>query len=85
MSSTKTSDTMQRMDALKDSVRDFVHSGQDKAGDLKDKAFDIKEQAFDAGAQALTRTREVIKLHPIASVAVAFGIGYIVMRVARLV
>jgi ElaB/YqjD/DUF883 family membrane-anchored ribosome-binding protein len=83
MSTTKGSDTIERMDSLKDSVRDFVHSGQDKVGDLKDKAMDVKDKAFDAGAQALGRTRDLIKLHPIAAVAVAFGVGYLAMRVAR--
>jgi ElaB/YqjD/DUF883 family membrane-anchored ribosome-binding protein len=87
MTTTKTpgSDTLdQRMDALKDSVRDFVHTGQDKVGDLADKAKRMSSQARDTGAQALDRTRDLIKAHPIASVAMAFGVGYVMMRIARL-
>jgi hypothetical protein len=72
-----------RMDQLKDSVRAFVHTGQDKVGDLADKAKHFSDQARDSSARALERTRETIRLHPIASVAAAFGIGYIAMRVAR--
>ena len=64
MTTTKGSDTMERMDSLKDSVRDFVHSGQDKVGDLKDKAMEVKDKAFDAGAQALGRTRDLIQAAP---------------------
>lgn len=74
----------QRMDSLKDSMRDFVHSGQDKVGDLADKAKRLSSQARDTGAQALDRTRDLIKAHPIASVAMAFGFGYVMMRIARL-
>jgi ElaB/YqjD/DUF883 family membrane-anchored ribosome-binding protein len=78
-------DTMDgRMDHLKDSVREFVHTGQDKVSDIADKAKELSGQARDTGVRALGRTREMIQLHPIASVAVAFGIGYVAMRVARL-
>jgi ElaB/YqjD/DUF883 family membrane-anchored ribosome-binding protein len=73
----------QRMESLKDSVREFVHSGQDKVGDLANRAKRLSSQARDTGAQALDRTRDTIKAHPIASVAVAFGVGYLVMRIAR--
>jgi ElaB/YqjD/DUF883 family membrane-anchored ribosome-binding protein len=73
----------QRVDSLKDSVRDFVHTGQDKVGDLADKAKRMSSHARDSGAQALDRTRDLIKDHPIAAVGIAFGAGYVLMRIAR--
>jgi hypothetical protein len=87
MTTTRTSDTDSldsRMGTLKDSVREFVHTGQDKVSGLAGKAKQLSRDARDTGAHALERTREVIKLHPIASVAIAFGVGYVAMRIMRL-
>jgi len=56
-----------RLDSLKDSVRDLVDFGRVK----------------DSVVAGTKKTGSLIKEHPIIAIAVAFGIGYIVMRVAR--
>ncbi len=80
---TATADFDERFDALKHSVRDLTDLGRDKLGDLKDRAVDAKSHAFDEVGALIARAGKLIKQHPIAAVGIAFGIGYIAMRVMR--
>jgi len=66
----------EKMHALKDKVVDLQHKAKDKAADLSGKAKERGTAAFD-------RVTETIKAHPFAAVGIAFGIGYIVMRLVR--
>jgi hypothetical protein len=62
-----------RLDGLKSSVKELLDHGlADKAGAVKDSAIDGVEFL---GAQ--------IKKHPVAALAIAFGIGYLAMRMIR--
>ncbi len=61
-----------RLDSLRDSVKELFDAGSERAANLKDTAM--------TGANKLGK---VIKDHPIAAVAIAFGVGYIVMRMMR--
>jgi len=56
-----------RLDSLKESVRDLVD-------------FDRVKDTVVTGTR---KTGSMIKEHPIVAIAVAFGIGYIVMRIMR--
>ncbi|MBA2544401.1 MAG: DUF883 family protein [Deltaproteobacteria bacterium] len=69
--------------AIKDKVVDLQHKAKDKAVDLKDKAVDLQHKAKDRGNAIADRATEMIKAHPFAAVGVAFGIGYIAMRLVR--
>ena len=61
-----------RLDSLKDSVRDLVEAGGDRAGAIRDTV-----------VKSTKKTGYLIKEHPVIAVAIAFGIGYIAMRVMR--
>jgi hypothetical protein len=62
-----------RLEGLKSSVKELLDHGlADKAGAVKDSALSGVEYI---GSQ--------IKKHPVAALAIAFGIGYIAMRMIR--
>jgi hypothetical protein len=62
-----------RLDGLKNSVKALLDHGlADKAGAVKDSAMSGVEYI---GSQ--------IKKHPVAALAIAFGIGYVAMRMIR--
>jgi len=70
--SSVSSELESRLDSLKDSVRELIDAGSERAANFKDTAM-----------TNANKLGNVIKEHPIAAVAVAFGIGYIVMRMIR--
>lgn len=72
-----------RFDSLKDSVRNLVDAGGERAGQIKDRAIDMKDTVFENGQLAFRKAGSFIKDHPIASIAVAFGIGYFAVRMMR--
>ena len=62
-----------RLDGLKSSVKELLDHGlADKAGAVKDSAISGVEYL---GTQ--------IKKHPVAALAIAFGVGYLAMRLIR--
>jgi ElaB/YqjD/DUF883 family membrane-anchored ribosome-binding protein len=71
--------TERRLDSIKDSVKDFVDHGQERVQHLKDRAVDVQKQAMTY----LDRAAEFIKANPMKSVAIAFGAGYLGMRIFR--
>jgi ElaB/YqjD/DUF883 family membrane-anchored ribosome-binding protein len=72
-----------RLDSLKGSVRNLVDAGGERAGQLKSKAIDAKDAVFENGEVAIRKAGSFIKEHPIAAIGVAFGIGYITMRMLK--
>ena len=72
-----------KIDSIKDSVKGFVETGHEKVDQIKAKAIDVKEQAMTRGNALLDQTCDLIKAHPLKSVGVAFGVGYIGMRLLR--
>ncbi len=61
-----------RLDSLKDSVRELLDAGSERAASFKDTAM-----------TNANKLGNVIKEHPIAAIAIAFGVGYVVMRMIR--
>ncbi|MEO6776632.1 MAG: hypothetical protein ABI467_27060 [Kofleriaceae bacterium] len=57
-------------------IRNFAGQVPGKAADLKNSAIHGAESAFDAVATQ-------IKRHPVAALAIAFGVGFLAMRIAR--
>jgi ElaB/YqjD/DUF883 family membrane-anchored ribosome-binding protein len=72
-----------RVDSLRDAVKGYVDQGVQKVDAIKHKVVEVKDQAIDRGSDLLDRTTALIKAHPIKSVAIAFGAGYIGMRLFR--
>jgi len=66
--------------AVKESVASLVDQGGATIGAIKARAADVGKQVVDRGTVALDRTESVVQKNPFASVAIAFGIGYVAMR-----
>jgi ElaB/YqjD/DUF883 family membrane-anchored ribosome-binding protein len=73
----------EKVDALKDSVKGIVDQGAQKAEAIKTKVVEVKDRAFDRGSDALDSLTSMIKAHPLKAIAIAFGAGYIGMRLFR--
>ena len=82
------------VDAGRERAAELTDLVKDKAGDAKDRLMDAgatvkgklggaKDALADAGGTALSTTRSMIKEHPLIAVGVAFGLGYLVMRLMR--
>jgi ElaB/YqjD/DUF883 family membrane-anchored ribosome-binding protein len=72
-----------RMGNLKESVRNLVDAGGERASQIKERLYDAKDVAVDKGSAALGRLSALVKEHPIAALGIAFGIGYLTIRMLR--
>jgi ElaB/YqjD/DUF883 family membrane-anchored ribosome-binding protein len=72
-----------KIDAIKDTVKGFVEQGAHTVDAIKSRVVDAKDQAFDRGGDAIARMTELIKAHPLKAVGIAFGAGYLGMRLFR--
>jgi ElaB/YqjD/DUF883 family membrane-anchored ribosome-binding protein len=72
-----------RMGNLKDSVRNLVDAGGERASQIKERLYDAKDVAVDKGSEALGRVSALVKEHPIAAIGIAFGVGYLAIRMLR--
>lgn len=70
-------------DNVKDNVKNIVDQGQEKVAAIKDRVIDVKDQAVTKGNAVLDRATEFIKANPLKAVGIAFGVGYIGMRLFR--
>ncbi len=65
------------------SVDERIDSLKESASAIKNRVIDVKDQAVDRGNAVLDRSTDYIRENPLKSVAIAFGIGYIAMRIFR--
>jgi len=72
-----------KLDSIKESVRNLVDAGGERAGQLKSKAIDAKDAVFENGEAAIKKTGSLVKDHPLAAIAIAFGVGYITLRLLK--
>jgi ElaB/YqjD/DUF883 family membrane-anchored ribosome-binding protein len=72
-----------KVDSIKEAVKGLVDQGAQKVDAIKNKAVEAKDQVLDRGGDVLERMTAMIKAHPIKAVAIAFGAGYIGMRLFR--
>jgi ElaB/YqjD/DUF883 family membrane-anchored ribosome-binding protein len=70
-----------KLDTLKESVRNLVDAGHERADSLKSKAIDVKDQVLSNGKAGIEKTSSLVKEHPLAAIGIAFGVGYITMRI----
>lgn len=80
---TKTTTFDDRADALKESVRGLADAGSDRANEIKSRVADAKDQVVLRANTYLARAKRIISANPLASVGIAFGVGYIAMRILR--
>jgi ElaB/YqjD/DUF883 family membrane-anchored ribosome-binding protein len=72
-----------RLDSLKDSVRNLVDAGGERAGQIKNRAIDVKDTVFENSEVAFKKAGELIKDHPFVAIGIALGVGYIAVRLIR--
>jgi ElaB/YqjD/DUF883 family membrane-anchored ribosome-binding protein len=74
--------------SIKASVQNLVDQGSEtvdaikaKVDDLKTRVGDVSGTVKDGGAAAYDKTVSFIQANPFKSLAIAFGIGYVAMRI----
>jgi ElaB/YqjD/DUF883 family membrane-anchored ribosome-binding protein len=72
-----------KLDALKEKAKDIVDHGSEKVDEIKHRVVEVKDQAMAKGNMFLDNATTLIKANPLKSVAIAFGVGYIAMRLFR--
>lgn len=72
-----------KAESIKDQVKHLVDQGQDKVNEVKDKIVDAKDKVVDKADNLMTALESKIKARPLAAVGIAFGIGYVAMRLFR--
>jgi ElaB/YqjD/DUF883 family membrane-anchored ribosome-binding protein len=72
-----------KLDSIRDSVKGVVDRGAQKAEAIKNKVVEAKDQAINRGSEGLDRLASLVRAHPLKAVGVAFGLGYIGMRLFR--
>jgi hypothetical protein len=72
-----------RFGSLKESVRNLVDAGGERAGQFKDRAMGVKDSVFESSSAAMDRVGTLIKQHPIAALGIAFSLGYLAIRMMR--
>jgi ElaB/YqjD/DUF883 family membrane-anchored ribosome-binding protein len=72
-----------RIDSLKESVRNLVDAGGEKAGKFKKRAIGAKDTIVEEGEAAFNRVGALIKEHPFIALGIAFSVGYVAIRMLR--
>jgi ElaB/YqjD/DUF883 family membrane-anchored ribosome-binding protein len=72
-----------KKEQIKEQVKGLVDAGQDKLNDVKESLIEAKGKVADRAQGFANTLREQIKARPLTTVAVAFGIGFVVMRIFR--
>lgn len=72
-----------KIDSIRDTMKGIVDQGAHTVDAVKSKVVDFKDQAFTRGSDVLDRVTELVKANPLKSVAIAFGAGYVGMRLFR--
>jgi ElaB/YqjD/DUF883 family membrane-anchored ribosome-binding protein len=73
----------EKLDALKDTMKEVVDRGAQRADALKARVVEAKDEAMRRGNDLLDRTVDLIKAHPLKAVGIAFATGYLGMRLFR--
>lgn len=73
----------QKLDSIKEKAKDMVDQGTEKVEHLKTRVVEVKDQAMARGNAFLDRVTQMIKAHPLKAVGIAFGVGYLGMRLFR--
>jgi ElaB/YqjD/DUF883 family membrane-anchored ribosome-binding protein len=69
--------------SIQDRVKVIVDQGHEKVDQIKSRVVDVKDQAVNRGNLMLDRATEYIRANPLKAVGIAFGAGYIGMRLFR--
>jgi ElaB/YqjD/DUF883 family membrane-anchored ribosome-binding protein len=72
-----------KIDSIKDTVKGFVDQSSHAVDAIKSRVVDVKDQAIHRGGDLLDQVASLIKAHPLKAVGIAFGAGYLGMRLFR--
>lgn len=72
-----------RIDALAADLKGLVDQMAATAAAVKGRAIDVKDHASSKASSLATRATRVVLDHPIAAIGVAFGAGYLLVRLIR--
>jgi len=72
-----------KIDSIKDTVKGIVDQGASKVDAVKTRVVDLKDQAVTRGGDVVARVSDMVRANPIKAVAIAFGAGYLGMRLFR--
>lgn len=73
----------ERLDSIKESVKGLVDRGEERVGAIKSRVIEVKDQAMTRGNAVVDQATDFIKANPLKSVGIAFGVGYLGMRLFR--
>lgn len=80
-SSGSTGSSAKSADSIAESVQTLVDQGAETLDTIKARVTQATDGARTKGAQVVDRTSVLVTENPLKSLAIAFGIGYIAMRV----
>lgn len=72
-----------RLESLKESVRNLVDISSERADAIKHKMADVKDSVVASSKSGINRMGGLIKDHPIVAIGIAFGLGYFAVRMLR--
>lgn len=72
-----------RLDALKDSVLGLADVSSERVAEVEETVIEAKAKAVASVDENLEALRARIVESPLTAVAIAFGVGYIAMRIFR--
>ena len=73
----------EKIEELSDRVKDFFDHGAQKVDAIKSKVVEVKHRTILRSSDVLDQATDLIKAHPIKAVVIAFGAGYLGMRLFR--
>ena len=73
----------ERIGTIKESVKGFVDRGEERVGAIKERVLGVKDQAMTRGSAVLEQVTSFIKANPLKAVGIAFGLGFVTMRLLR--
>jgi ElaB/YqjD/DUF883 family membrane-anchored ribosome-binding protein len=73
----------ERIDQIKDGVKAVVDTAEARAYAIKERAIEVKAEAISRGSAVIDRATAFIKANPFKAVGIAFGLGYVGMRLVR--
>jgi ElaB/YqjD/DUF883 family membrane-anchored ribosome-binding protein len=75
--------TTGRIEGIKEQVKGLVDKGEKRVDAIRSRVIEVKDQALTRGNAFLDRATDFIKANPMKAVGIAFGVGYIGMRLFR--
>jgi ElaB/YqjD/DUF883 family membrane-anchored ribosome-binding protein len=73
----------EKIDSLRDGMKGLVDQGAQKVEAIKTKVSEVTDEAIHRSGDMVARMTDLIKAHPLKAVGLAFGAGYLGMRLFR--